>query len=51
VVAGTGGPPEVKVSVSRTSDPPPITVTRPSGGDGAAGRAQPQHKPRSQRKK
>jgi len=52
---GTGdargtGTPEVKVSVSRTSDLPPITVTRP-GGDGAAGRPQPQHKPRSQRKK
>ena len=45
-----GGTPEVKVSVSRTSDPPPITVTRP-GSEGAAGRPQPQHKPRSQRKK
>jgi preprotein translocase subunit SecF len=48
-VPGTGGTPEVKVSVSRTSEPPAITVTRPSGD--AAGRAQPQHKPRSQRKK
>jgi preprotein translocase subunit SecF len=42
--------PSVRLSVSRASDPPPITVTRPTN-DGAAGRPQPQHKPRSQRKK
>ncbi|GAA3605136.1 protein translocase subunit SecF [Microlunatus ginsengisoli] len=44
------GEPSVKVSVQKATDPPPITVTRPTG-DGAARRPQPQHKPRSQRKK
>lgn len=59
---GTGGPgtpPRPKITVS--SSQPPI-ISRPSGSaggassvrptsDGASGRPQPQHKPRSQRKK
>ncbi len=44
---GTG--PSVRVSVQNAEDGPPVTVARP--GDGAARRPQPQHKPRSQRKK
>jgi preprotein translocase subunit SecF len=45
-------PDSVKVSVNRASEPPPVPVTptRPTS-DGAARRPQPQHKPRSQRKK
>ena len=42
--------PSVRVSVQNADDGPPVPVTRPSG-DGAVRRPQPQHKPRSQRKK
>jgi preprotein translocase subunit SecF len=50
--AGTSpaGESSVGMPVTRSSEPPPISVTRPTG-DGASRRPQPQHKPRSQRKK
>jgi preprotein translocase subunit SecF len=44
---------DVKVSVNRASEPPPVPLPPTTGptGDGAARRPQPQHKSRSQRKK